>query len=211
MTIIDTGAAARTAQVADRAEVNRVLTAAFLDDPIFEWIAPDRAFRQAAMPGMFDAFTEAFARHDATRVLAADGAGGNGTLAGVAMWAPAGVAPVHPDDEERMGVRIAELSGPYLERMGTCLEVFEAAHPQEPAWFLQFIGVDTPRQGRGLGSRLLRDVLDVADRNGEAAYLEATSPANRALYERHGFRCIGDLPLPGGPTAWAMWRDPGAG
>jgi len=31
---------------------------------------------------------------------------------------------------------------------------------------------------------------------------------NRALYERHGFRAHGHIPLPDGPRLWRMWRDP---
>jgi ribosomal protein S18 acetylase RimI-like enzyme len=205
VTIIDSDSPARTARTADRAEVNRVLAAAFLDDPVLAWLAPDRPERERLLPGMFDAFADAFARHEATRLVTVDG---SEVAAGAALWAPPGVAPVHPDDEERMGVRLAELAGEHLERMGICMEVFGEAHPAEPAWFLQFVGVDPAQQGRGVGSQLLRDVLDVADRNGEAAYLEATSEANRRLYERHGFRWVADLPLPGGPTAYAMWRDP---
>jgi ribosomal protein S18 acetylase RimI-like enzyme len=88
------------------------------------------------------------------------------------------------------------------------VELFGAAHPHEPAWYLQFLGVDPAYQGRGLGSALLRDVLDAADESGQAAYLEASSDRNRALYERHGFAHLGDLTLPDGPTAYAMWRDP---
>lgn len=55
---------------------------------------------------------------------------------------------------------------------------------------------------------MLGEVLDTADRAGQPAYLEATNQRNRALYERHGFRHVGDLTLPAGPTAYAMWRDP---
>ena len=41
------------------------------------------------------------------------------------------------------------------------------------------------------------------------AYHEATSPRNRALYERHGYVNQGEFQLPaGGPTLWRMWRDP---
>jgi hypothetical protein len=50
--------------------------------------------------------------------------------------------------------------------------------------------------------------LERRDREGAAAYLEATSDRNRALYERHGFRAQGAIPLPDGPTLWRMWRDP---
>jgi ribosomal protein S18 acetylase RimI-like enzyme len=192
-------AAVRPAGPADRATVGGVLAAAFADDPVFAWLVPDRAERVAMLPSAFDAFAEAFARHGATH-LRAD--------AGVAMWSPPGAAPVHPDDEDRLGARLAADFGPHMGRVAAAMEVFGAAHPEEPAWFLQFLGVEPGRQGQGHGSALLRAVLDDADRAGEAAYLEATSPANRRLYERHGFRRVADLALPGGPTAYAMWRDP---
>lgn len=42
-------------------------------------------------------------------------------------------------------------------------------------------------------------------------YLEASTPRNRALYERHGFRDHGEpIPLPDGPRLQPMWRTPGA-
>ena len=41
------------------------------------------------------------------------------------------------------------------------------------------------------------------------AYHEATTPRNRALYERHGYVHQGEFVLPdGGPPLWRMWRDP---
>ena len=52
-------------------------------------------------------------------------------------------------------------------------------------------------------------MLQRADADGLPAYHEATSPRNRALYERHGYVNQGELVLPdGGPTLWRMWRDP---
>jgi GNAT superfamily N-acetyltransferase len=64
-------------------------------------------------------------------------------------------------------------------------------------------------QGRGIGSAFLQDMLQRADADGLPAYHEATSPRNRALYERHGYVNQGELVLPdGGPTLWRMWRDP---
>jgi ribosomal protein S18 acetylase RimI-like enzyme len=203
VSLIDNTPVTRPAERTDRHGLNRVLSAAFADDPVFTWLVPDRSEREPLLPLIFDAFAEAFARHDQTHVTAP-----GSELTGAALWAPPGVAPVHPDEQAAFGGRLAELSGPHLERFGICLEVFEAGHPAEPAWFLQFLGVDPAHQGRGYGSALLRTVLDEADRAGEAAYLEATSERNRALYERHGFTCTADLVLPDGPTAYAMWRDP---
>jgi ribosomal protein S18 acetylase RimI-like enzyme len=187
----------------DRDRVNRTLARAFADDPVFAWLMPDEANRLPRLPEVFDIFAEAFARHDETHTI--------GAVEGVAMWAPPGVSPVHPDDEEAMGERVAAVAGDDLERIGICMAVFEEAHPEEPAWYLQFLGVDPSRQGQGLGSALLRDVLDRADAAGEAAYLEATSELNRALYERHGFEVVRGLVLPDGPPVYAMWREPQAG
>lgn len=43
----------------------------------------------------------------------------------------------------------------------------------------------------------------------EPAFLETTSPRNRAWYERLGFESIVAAPaFDDGPTQWAMWREP---
>jgi ribosomal protein S18 acetylase RimI-like enzyme len=81
-------------------------------------------------------------------------------------------------------------------------------HPTEPHWYLPLIGVDPARQGRGYGSALLRHALAVADRDKLPAYLEATSPNNRRLYERYGFESIGEIQHADSPPMWPMLRKP---
>ena len=51
-------------------------------------------------------------------------------------------------------------------------------------------------------------MLARADREQMPAYHEATTPRNRALYERHGYVTVGEFRLPDGPPLWAMWREP---
>jgi GNAT superfamily N-acetyltransferase len=203
MNITEQTSAVRAARAADCRDVAAALADAFADDPVFAWCIPDATDRTVALPPFFGAFVAAFARHGHTYVAESDGA-----ITGGALWAPPGVEAVHAADAEEFEATMGEACAPWMERIGTCVEVFDAAHPHEPAWFLQFVGVREARRGTGVGSSLLREVLAAADRAGEAAYLVATSPRNRVLYERHGFRCIEDLPLPGGPTAFSMWRDP---
>ena len=83
-----------------------------------------------------------------------------------------------------------------------------AAHPSTPHLYLSVLGVDPPRQGQGVGSRLIAPGLELCDREGVPAYLETARERNVVFYERHGFRVMRDLRLPRGPTVWLMWRDP---
>ena len=41
------------------------------------------------------------------------------------------------------------------------------------------------------------------------AYLESSSERNLPLYERNGFRVVGEIQALGqGPSIWRMWREP---
>ena len=78
-----------------------------------------------------------------------------------------------------------------------------------PHWYLGYLGARRGRQGQGLGTQLLREVLACADTDGVPAYLESSNERNLSLYERNGFHVVGDLPALGhGPTIWRMWREP---
>ena len=56
---------------------------------------------------------------------------------------------------------------------------------------------------------MIQPVLERCDSERAPAYLEATDPRARPLYERNGFEAIDELELPGGgPPFWPMWREP---
>jgi ribosomal protein S18 acetylase RimI-like enzyme len=189
---------------ANQSDAVRVLSAAFQEDPVFEWWVPDAAARAAALPTVFDAYVDAYASHDATRI-----AGTATGPAGVAIWARPGRPLIEPADEEVMVGRCLEvIDDGASERLQQIGELFAAVHPHEPHWYLQWLATDPPLQSRGVGGALLRDVLTAVDAAGEAAYTAATSLRNRALYERHGFVFTREIPLPDGPLLYAMWRDP---
>jgi GNAT superfamily N-acetyltransferase len=190
----------RTASVHDVARVGLALSRAFQDDPVMEWGLPDRDRRREVLPGFFTIFAGAFQRHGHVH-RTADGTG-------AALWVPPGVAPVGDDEAEAFGAALQEVVGPDAERMFVISELLDENHPHEPVWYVNFMGVEPAGQGRGIGSALLEHVLVDADRNGEQAYLDATSMRNRRLYEQHGFVATGELRLPDGPSLWQMWRDP---
>jgi GNAT superfamily N-acetyltransferase len=190
----------RATTIADRDAVVRALSEAFADDPVFSWIYPDREDRLRILPGFFALFEEHSSRRGGN-LIAGDGHG-------AAIWVPPGEALVDPADEEAFGTTLVALSPDAVGRMMACNEVFDAHHPAEPHWYLSLLGVTAAHQGEGVGSALLRSATRRCDDAAVPAYLEATSPDNRRLYERHGFQVTGDMVLPDGPTAFAMWREP---
>ena len=89
------------------------------------------------------------------------------------------------------------------------MRAIEQRHPQEPHWYLAVLGTDPAHWGQGVGSALVRHVLDDPANGGQAAYLETETESNVPFYERHGFQVVGELDVPrGGPHLWLMWRDP---
>jgi GNAT superfamily N-acetyltransferase len=86
-----------------------------------------------------------------------------------------------------------------------------AHHPAGvPHQHLAILAVRPGRQGLGLGTALLNARHHDLDHDGVPAYLEASSPRARDLYQRHGYtmRPGAAFRLPEGPLLWPMWREP---
>ncbi len=192
----------RKASADDGGRIAGTLARAFIDDPVFRWVCPDDERRDGLLPGFFALFTQAMTRHDEIYVA------GQGT--GAALWAPPGRAAVADADAEEFGRNLEEMSGADAERMFAISKLLDEHHPPGSYYFLQFVGVEPDRQGHGIGSALLAHMLERCDREGARAYLDATSPDNKRLYERHGFRASGEFAPQGGPPLWPMWREPTA-
>jgi ribosomal protein S18 acetylase RimI-like enzyme len=85
----------------------------------------------------------------------------------------------------------------------------QESHPEQPHWYLYYLGTKAQRRGNGIGTAILRPVLEHCDEQRLPAYLEATNSRNRQLYRRHGFQELEPLALPAdGPTLHPMWREP---
>ncbi len=95
------------------------------------------------------------------------------------------------------------------DAMYSMFEQMDACHPREAHWRLPLIGVDPAHQGQGIGATLLRHALRVCDQQRVLAYLEATSPRNVPLYERHGFEAVGRIQAADSPPVIPMVRRPG--
>jgi ribosomal protein S18 acetylase RimI-like enzyme len=192
----------RKARARDAPRIASTLARAFFDDPVFRWAYPHDARRREVLPAIFSVFTEAFQRHDEIYLA--------GPAAGAALWAPPGQAPVDDEHADEFDQRLEQAAGADGERFFELAGLVDEHHPPGSYYYLQLLGVQPENQGRGIGSALLDDMIARCDRDGLRAYLDATSPDNKRLYERHGFRATGEFALDGGPSLWPMWREPGA-
>jgi ribosomal protein S18 acetylase RimI-like enzyme len=175
----------------DHTDAIATLVLAFGSDPVMRWTFPD-AHRYLTY---FPQLVRLMGR-DAT----VDDIGGG---AGVAVWVPPGV----PTDEDGMAELLQRSVDPARQEgmyafLGQVLE----HHPTQPHWYLPVIGVDPQSQGQGHCSALLRRGLLRCDQDGLPAYLEASTPRNRALYERHGFGVIAEIQAGDSPPLWPMLR-----
>jgi GNAT superfamily N-acetyltransferase len=129
-------------------------------------------------------------------------------LAGGAIWAVPDRWAVGLADAAAMAARVLPDIRLRLPLVWRGLRAIERDHPHEPHYYLSILGTDPARQGEGIGSALMRPILEACDRDGVPAYLEASKERNVDYYTRHGFRATGELELPRGPRVWPMWREP---
>jgi len=129
-------------------------------------------------------------------------------LDGAAIWNPPGTFPLGWRTNTKMGFLMARLIRARIAVCAQGLLFFDRHHPAEPHWYLQMLGTDPQLQGKGIGSSLIRPILDRCDREGARAYLEASKEENVPFYARFGFFITEEMKVPRGPTVWAMWRDP---
>ncbi|MFG3602781.1 GNAT family N-acetyltransferase [Micromonospora chersina] len=200
MAVTDWQGSIRRASVDDAAVVTGILAEAFMRDPVSGWIFPADDHRARIHPAFFGPFV-ALALRAGEVHLAGDGLGAT-------LWLPVGEGHEAAEGDEFDGLEAA-IGPEATKRFGILDELMNANHPGDPHWYLPFIAVHPEHHGRRVGSALLRHQLDLLDGAGSAAYLEASSPRNAALYERLGFRRLPTtLDLPDGPSLYPMWRDP---
>jgi ribosomal protein S18 acetylase RimI-like enzyme len=190
------------ATAADAAVLGGVLGRAFVDDPVWRWVYP-HADRSVRLARMFTALVEVTLAGGATVLTDRD-------RRSAAIWQRSERLGVGVRGNVRMGAAMVR-SGARLRRGRAFLSAIERHHPTVPHWYLAVLGTDPAAQGTGLGSALVRHVIE-ASGGRDAAYLETETAANVPFYRRHGFDVVGEIDVPrGGPHLWLMWRDATSG
>jgi ribosomal protein S18 acetylase RimI-like enzyme len=199
---VDTAAGAvRHAVRADLDALGAALADAFTDDPMMAWIYPDPATRPALMRTFMDLAIEIGFPHGHTY--------GVGANLGGAIWSPPDIDLFDDATITRFFDVLGEQIGPRAEEVGGGLLQINEHHPHdEPHFYLFVLGTSRAQQGGGLGSKMMREVLDRCDRQGLGAYLESSNTRNVPFYERHGFKVLAEVQLSDEFIARPMWRDP---
>jgi ribosomal protein S18 acetylase RimI-like enzyme len=193
---------------------------AFDEEPLNRLLFPDGEVRRrtyAALVGMLLGRAAPYGH--------VFGAWDQGSLLGVAVWAPPNV---------RLSVRPALDSLPlaaqalvaYAQAVPRALPLalrsprglrrYVAIRRQAlravratPGWHLAGLATDPPHQGRGVARALLDHILVRVDEDRSSVWLETNDPGNVRLYERFGFTVAAHVQADGGlPDWWVMVREP---
>jgi GNAT superfamily N-acetyltransferase len=192
----------RKATLADVPELSHALAAAFDDDPIMDWMLPRSLRNRSRRLQSFHALALRKIHLPNDEVYTTDG------LEAGAEWDPPGHWRLGPVQQMLLLPSFIRTLGTRLPAVLQGLTLIEKKHPREPHFYLGILGTDPQHQGKGLGSALLKPVLDRCDAEGMPAYLESSKESNIPFYNRHGFEVTDTLHMPKGPPIWPMWRDP---
>jgi GNAT superfamily N-acetyltransferase len=188
--------------------VAALLARAFVDDPlviaICEAPPPERLERmrwgfRVAVRGHCLAGQPGWTATDAGACL------GGVVLASRPQRGPTDGGPVSPD--WLFALRGLWHLGLRAGRRGLIAARVIAAHaPAQPFTYLRTLGVEPALQRRGLGSRLVAQVVGAAPST-LPVYLETAKEQNLAFYGRHGFGCTGEFQCLG-VRVWSLLRAP---
>jgi len=202
----DTQIRIRKAGYDDVDALKKVLAKTFDEDPIHKWcIAQDRK-RTARMEKHFETHVKHYAmKYD--HVFTTE------ELDVVAVWFP----PEPKDSWKSSTLKDLSLIHKWVAITGfwkllttmSAIEFVKKRHLKRPHYYLSYIGVDPPFQGRGIGTDLLWHGLQMCRQRGLPAYLETSQERNVRYYERNGFTVSEEFFVPhDGPKIWTMIYEP---
>lgn len=187
--------AAKIAKANERKSVMDTIVMAFADDPVLRWMLP-KAHEYLATAADIQSGLGGRAFENGSAYILDD-------FSAAALWLPPGVDVDAEALARIVETRMAPALQGDLEGLVGQMMTF---HPHTPHWYLAVLGVDIHRQGKGLGSILMKEALLRVDREHLPAYLESSNPRNVPFYERHGFEAVGRIQSGTSPVLTPMLR-----
>ncbi len=177
----------------DIAAASRVLSDAFMNDPLQQYVFPDAAERREKSPAHFEAVIRygwLFGQVHTTP-----------DMQGIAVWLPPGHTEVTPEKAEKAGlgnlpVILGEAAADRFFGVMDFLDPFHSEDAAQPHWYTMVIGVHPSFCGQGYGRALMQAVIKKAAAEGTAVYLETAGPSNIPFYRSLGFTLLRELTDP---------------
>ncbi|MCL1872086.1 MAG: GNAT family N-acetyltransferase [Promicromonosporaceae bacterium] len=173
-----------------------IIATALLDDAVLRTFVRGDHHRHARLTDLHTAILRGGPLHGGAIDVARPHPGG--PVIGVAAWeGPTSHTPwwTHVTELPRL---LAAIGVRHLPASLRAQQTYHEARPEDPHWYLADITVTPAAQGLGVGSALLRHRLASIDAGAPLpAFLEATTPGSRRLYERYGFEPSGDIVVEG--------------
>lgn len=72
-------------------------------------------------------------------------------------------------------------------------KAIKSNYPQKPFYYLWFLGVSPDQQNRGIGTKLLTEIIQESIARNRAIYLETSSIKNLPWYKKFGFSIFKEL------------------
>jgi len=192
--------AARSPVRADTNSVALTLARAFHDDPLVLHLIPEEQTRPRKLPLLFNVLFQL--------ALPFGGCDVTEGYESVALWRPPNKWHMPFWQYLTNGLPLLRVFGANALGALATMDVMERVHPHVPHWYLQTLGTDPAKQGKGYGGILLRHRLRAVDAAGLPAYLESSKESNIPIYASFGFEVTGEIRIPSGPTLYPMWRKP---
>jgi len=180
--------------------VSRMLARAFWDDPVMLHFLPREDGREAKLTRIFRLLHKLAIPYGTCFATSGHEC--------ATLWRPPNRWHVHWWQYITNGPEMLGIFGRGALNAMSTMGRIEKMHPKKPHWYLQVIGTDPPKQGRGFAGIAMRQQLAVADASRIPCYLESSKPTNIPVYRAFGFEVTGEIQIPNGPTLWPMWRDP---
>lgn len=191
-------AVARAAIWDDAEALSQTLARAFHDDPFMGCLFPDAVSRPHKLPKLFRLLFKLSLPLGGCLVTSGREA--------AALWRPPGHWELHWWHYLTHAVPFVDVFGAGIPNALRTMDIVEKKHPHAPHWYLQVLGTEPSRQGRGYAGLLMRRQLALIDGDGLPAYLETAKASNIPIYGAYGFEVTDEVVLPGGVEVYSMWR-----
>jgi GNAT superfamily N-acetyltransferase len=184
-----------------------VLARAFQLDPPMVYVWPDATARARVLPSLMKAFVTYGSMFGEPLTM-------SGKPEAVALWLPLDDLSETPERDHRAGIdQIPALLGAEafarFLHIATTVGRFHKLSAPGKHLYLSILGVEPSRQGQGLGSALIRPMLERADVAGLPCYLDTFQPRNVPLYQKHGFKItVEEVEPNSGVRGWGFLREP---